>query len=159
MQDVQLIDRALLDQVSHMARESTRRRKNYNFHAADGDASHRLLNAMEPDSYIQPHRHNDPSKDETIIVLRGRFGVVFFDRCGAGPVTTVLDPGGPTVGVTVPHGIFHTLVALAPEGIFFESKAGPYRPLTTDERAQWSPAEQDTAASEYLARLIRLFHG
>ena len=157
MKNVQVIDRALLDEVSRMARESPRRRKNYNFHSADDDASHRLLNAVEPDSYIQPHRHIDPAKDETIIVLRGRFGVVFFDPSGVISGTTLLDANGPAIGLTVPHGVFHTLVALAPAGVFFESKAGPYRPLAADERAQWSPAEQDATARGYLTHLAELF--
>lgn len=157
MKTAPLIDRTLLDEVSRMARESPRHRKNYNFHAADEDVSHRLLNAMEPDSYIQPHCHADPAKDETIVALRGRFGVVFFDHSGSVTGTAVLEPSGPAVGVTIPHGVFHTLVSLAPGGVFFESKAGPYRPLASGERAPWSPAEQDTAAPAYLAHLAGLF--
>ncbi|MHB8347776.1 MAG: WbuC family cupin fold metalloprotein [Acidiferrobacterales bacterium] len=157
MNEVQLIDQTLLDTVSRMARESSRRRKNHNFHATDDDASHRLLNAMEPDSYIQPHRHGDPAKDETIIALRGRIGIVFFDSSGAVTGTSVLGSAGPTLGLTIPHGVFHTLVALAPGTVFFETKAGPYRPLTAEEQGAWSPAEQDAAAPGYRARLARLF--
>ncbi len=159
MKDVRLIDRALLDEVARAASESPRRRKNYNFHGTDDDLSHRLLNAMEPDSYIQPHCHGDPAKDETIIALRGRFGVIFFDQTGTVTGTAMLEPGGPTIGITIPYGVFHTIVSLAPAGVFFESKAGPYRPLRADERAGWSPAEQDPAAPAYLTRLLGLFDG
>ncbi len=157
MNEVQLINQTLLDKVSRVATESLRRRKNHNFHAADDDTSHRLLNAMEPDSYIQPHRHNDPAKDETIIALRGRIGVIFFNASGAVSGTHILDPNGPTIGLTIPHGVFHTLVALAPGTVFFETKAGPYRPLTAEEKGTWSPAEQDAAVPGYLARLAGMF--
>ena len=77
----QLISLASLDSLSAQARSSARRRKNYNFHA-ETDLANRLLNAVEPGSYVQPHRHLDPSKDETLVVVRGSFGVVFFDDSG-----------------------------------------------------------------------------
>ncbi len=154
---VQVIGQGLLDEVSSMARQSSRLRKNYNFHGSDEEASHRLLNAMEPDSYIPPHCHRDPSKDETIAVLRGRFGVLLFDARGGVSGRVVLQPGGEAVGVNIPHGVFHTLVALAPNGVFFEAKAGPYRPLLPEEKAPWAPAEGDSGAGRYLAGLKRLF--
>lgn len=155
----QLIDDALLERVSLAAQDTQRRRKNHNFHTADDAASHRLLNAMEPDSYIQPHFHSDAAKDETIIALRGRLGVVFFDAAGSITATTVLQPGGPTQGVNIPHGVFHSLVALTHGSVFFEAKAGPYQPLTAEEKAPWAPPESDPAAAEFLAGLRRLFAG
>ncbi|MHB8453891.1 MAG: WbuC family cupin fold metalloprotein [Acidiferrobacterales bacterium] len=157
MNNIELIDDALLAGVSRMARESTRGRKNYNFHATDADSSHRLVNAMEPGSYIQPHCHSDPAKDETIIVLRGRLGVVFFDAEGNITAKAVLEPGSATAGVNIAHGVFHSLVALAPGSAFFEAKAGPYLPLTPAEKAGWAPAEGDPAAGAMLARLKQLF--
>ena len=57
---ITLIDNALLDEVCAEAAASPRRRKNRNLHPADDHPAHRLLNAMQPDSYIPPHRHLDP---------------------------------------------------------------------------------------------------
>jgi DNA polymerase-3 subunit alpha len=79
---ITLIDRALLDEVCAEAAASPRRRKNRNFHPRDDHPAHRLLNAMQPDSYIPPHRHLDPDKDETFVVLRGLLGLVLFDDEG-----------------------------------------------------------------------------
>ncbi|MFN3397827.1 MAG: WbuC family cupin fold metalloprotein, partial [Sulfurimicrobium sp.] len=59
MNKPQIIDQALLQRVAEAAAASSRRRKNYNFHTNDGDACHRLLNAVETDSYIPPHCHLD----------------------------------------------------------------------------------------------------
>ena len=157
MKMIQMLDRRLLGEVVKSALDSPRLRKNYNFHVADNDASHRLLNAMEPDSYIQPHCHADVSKDETIIVLQGRLGVVFFDANGSVTLHALLEPGGEAVGVNIPHGVFHTLLALAPGSVFFESKAGPYAVLTSAEKGAWAPAENDSQAKHYLAELKRLF--
>lgn len=151
-----LIDPALLDAVSQEARLSPRRRKNRNFHARDADAAHRLLNAIEPGSYIMPHRHLDPAKDETMIVVRGRLGVVFFDDAGQRTQSALLAPGA-TCGVTIPHGVYHTVLACAPGTVFFEAKAGPYLPLGADERAPWAPAEGDADAAAYARALGELF--
>jgi cupin fold WbuC family metalloprotein len=157
MKPPEFIDGALLDQASAAARASPRLRKNHNFHASESEPSNRLLNAMEPGSYVVPHRHLDPNKDETFVVIRGRFGLILFDENGAVTHRAVLDCAGPTFGVTIPHGTFHSLVSLAPGSVFFESKGGPYAALTADERAAWAPAEQGPDAADYRARLEALF--
>jgi cupin fold WbuC family metalloprotein len=157
MNTFQIIDRDFLEQVSSQAKASPRRRRNHNFHASETDTCNRLLNAIEPDSYIQPHCHHEATKDETLIVVRGRLGVIFFDERGAVTATAVLAPADESVGVNIPHGMYHTLVALEPGSVFFEAKAGPYAPLTSQEKAPWAPAEGEPHVSSYLADLKRLF--
>lgn len=157
MKAPEFIDGALLDRVSEAARNSPRLRKNHNFHRSEADISNRLLNAIEPASYIVPHRHMDTTKDETFVVLRGRFGLVLFDESGNVAHQEVLDSAGPVFGVTIPHDTFHSIVSLAPGSVFFESKAGPYAALTPEERAAWAPAENDPAAEAYRRRLEALF--
>jgi cupin fold WbuC family metalloprotein len=151
------IDSALLEHVSGLAAASLRRRKNFNFHLSEDEASHRLLNAIEPDSYIPPHRHLDPAKDETLIVLRGRLGAVIFDEAGEVADTAGLDAGGKRVGINLLHGTYHTVLALEPGTVFFESKAGPFRPLGDLEFAPWAPREGVPGAQDYFATLRRLF--
>jgi len=152
-----LITQDMLDEVAAAAAASPRRRKNRNFHRANEDAAHRLLNALEPDSYVMPHRHLDPAKDETVVALRGRFGLVLFDDSGAVQTTAVLAADARDIGVDIPHGTFHTLVALVPGSIFFEAKAGPYVAITEAERAAWAPAEGTPEAATYLERMRALF--
>ena len=157
MNTFQIIDRDFLERVSSQAEASLRRRRNHNFHASESDTCNRLLNAIEPDSYIQPHCHHEAAKDETLIIVCGRLGVIFFDERGAVTATAVLVPAGESVGVNIPHGMYHTLVALEPGSVFFEAKAGPYAPLTSQEKAPWAPAEGEPRVSSYLADLKRLF--
>jgi len=152
-----LITQTLLQEVAAEAAASPRRRKNRNLHAANESPAHRLLNAVEPDSYVQPHCHLDPAKDETIIALRGRFGVVLFEADGRVRSTAVFEPGGASIGVDIPHGTFHSLVALAPGSVFFEAKAGPYVAASAAERAPWAPAEGTPEAVGYLEIMRRLF--
>jgi cupin fold WbuC family metalloprotein len=157
MKPITLIDAALLDATSKKAREVARGRMNYNFHLSEAEPANRLLNAVEPGSYVTPHRHLDPAKDETFVVVRGRFGLVCFDEAGSVTGTTLMAPGGPIVGANVPFGTFHTLVSLAPGSVFFEAKAGPYVKISDKDWAPWAPREGDPAAAEYLARLEALF--
>lgn len=157
MSDTEIIDRALLARVAEAGAAAPRRRRNYNFHGDNGDACHRLLNAMEPDSYIPPHCHAAPAKDETILVLKGKFGLILFTPDGELIGTTLLQAGGEALGVNIPHGQFHSLVALEPGSVFFESKAGPYQPLTAEEKAAWAPVEGEAGAASYLEKLKELF--
>lgn len=153
-----IIDTRLIDSLSAQAAANPRRRKNFNFHPHESAPANRLLNAIEPDSYVQPHRHLDPAKDETLVVLRGAVGLVVFDEAGGIFQHTVLRAGSGAIGVDIPHATWHTFVALEPGSVIFEAKAGPYIPLGREEKASWAPAEDDPAAVVYLERLISLFH-
>lgn len=150
---IRLIDQALLDELCAEAAASPRRRKNRNFHPHDHHPAHRLLNAMQPDSYIPPHRHLDPNKDETFVVLRGLLGLLVFDDAGVVTHKVTVGADGRALCVDIPHGTWHAVVALAPDTVFLEAKAGPYLPLTEAERAPWAPAENTPEAAPYLAAL------
>jgi cupin fold WbuC family metalloprotein len=152
-----IIDTRLLDALSTEAAAHPRRRKNFNFHRHESAPANRLLNAIEPDSYVQPHRHLDPAKDETLVVLRGAVGLVVFDDRGEVIEHAVLRAGGGAVGVDVPHSTWHTFVGLEPGSVIFEAKGGPYTPLSATEKARWAPGEGDETALGYLERLSSLF--
>ena len=152
----EIIDQRQLDEISLQARQSLRLRKNYNFHHSDEELCHRLLNAMEPGSYIMPHRHLDINKDETLVVIRGRMGLIIFDLLGNIEKTGIFQPNGNMMMVNIPHATFHTWISLEEGSVFFEAKAGPFRPLTEDERAPWAPGESEEEAGSFLASLKKL---
>lgn len=156
MSEPLIIDQAVLDAASEAARESPRGRRNRNFHLANEAPCHRLLNAIEPGSYVAPHRHLDPTKDESILILRGRLGCVFFDDDGRIERKCLLSPNG-AVGVDIPHGAWHSIVALESGTVFFEAKAGPYLALSADEIAPWAPREGDGGAAAFCAVLRSQF--
>ena len=147
-----VIDAPLLDATSAAARTLPRLRRNHNFHPRDDFPCHRLLNAIEPGSYVAPHRHLDPFKDETMLLLRGRLGVIFFDDHGQIVQLVTLD-GQQVMGIDISHGCWHSVLALVPGTIFFEAKAGPYQALSEQERAPWAPAEGAEQVPAYLATL------
>jgi cupin fold WbuC family metalloprotein len=155
--ELKIVDRELLDAVSAAARTAPRLRKNHNLHHSDASACHRLLNAIEPGSYIQPHRHLDPEKDESFILLRGSLGVLTFDARGKVTASVLLRAGGDPMVADVQHGVYHCALALETGTIFFEAKAGPYLPLAPEEKADFAPEEGSPEAASYLKKLAALF--
>lgn len=152
-----VIDRELIERVLEEARCSPRLRKNYNFHDRDDHPCQRLLNAILPLSYIQPHRHLDPVKAEMLVVLRGKVGLVFFDEAGNVVEKMLLEAGGEQLAANIPPGQFHTLVALDDGVVVFETKAGPYVPHMPEEKAPFAPGEEAQGTSNYLIYLRKLF--
>ena len=154
---MKLITNDLLDRVIEEAKSSHRKRKNFNFHSSDESRCNRLLNALELGTYIRPHRHLDPEKEELMLLLRGKMGMIFFDDAGNVTSTALLAVGSDTFGIDIPAGTYHSLVCLESGTLFLEAKAGPYRPFLPQEVAPWSPAEQEEEAAAYRAVLERPF--
>ena len=150
---MKIVTTELLHQLTESARISPRRRKNHNLHPSDESRCHRLLNAIEPASYIRPHRHLDPEKDEAFILIRGRLGIIQFSDTGEVTETVALSWQDGILAADIPSGVFHTAVSLEPGTIFFEAKAGPYLPLSDAETAAWAPSEGDGSAAQYLEQL------
>ena len=85
-----VIDEELLNQVSVQAKASPRLRMNYNFHQLLEDKCHRMLNAVEPGTKVEIHRH--PTKDESFVLLRGRVRVNTYNDDGTVIESVVLCP-------------------------------------------------------------------
>lgn len=102
---MKVINKQLLDTTSNKAKASTRLRINHNFHTNTDVTINRLLNAMEPGSYIRPHRHLNPDKEEIFLVLRGKIGLILFDNQGNITETLILDPSAGTYGAEIEPGI------------------------------------------------------
>ncbi|MFZ6749991.1 WbuC family cupin fold metalloprotein [Undibacterium sp. Ren11W] len=154
---INIINQHTLSELSQVAASSPRLRKNLNLHASNESRSHRLLNALEPGTYVQPHCHLNVEKDETMLALSGSFGILIFDADGNVIEQLVMAAGQGNLGVTIPTGVFHSMVALEPGSVFFECKAGPYVAVADAEKASWAPAEGDPECAAYLAQMLARF--
>ncbi len=141
---MKLIDRALLDETTAKAVSSERRRMNHNFHERLDDPVNRLLNALEPDTFLPVHRHR--TKDEGIIVLRGRLATFSFDDEGRITQATVIDPREGAYGFDIPAGEWHGILVLESGTVVYEVKPGPYEAISPEDVAPWSPDAQDEQA-------------
>jgi cupin fold WbuC family metalloprotein len=155
---LRLIDRTLMDAAGLQARDAARRRALLRYHELP-EVVQRMINAIEPESYICPHRHLRPPHVEVFLALRGRGVLVRFDDAGAVVESVVLAAGGPVHGAEIPPGAWHTILALDPGTVFYEVKEGPYDPAADKEFAPWAPPEADLAGGRaYLADLRARLH-
>ena len=150
-----VVDTNLISQKARDASKNNRKREIHNFHAGDDDSLQRMLNALQPGSYIRPHRHRYPPRAESIILLQGAIGYVPFNEDGViqEEDLVLLDLNRGFYGLDSRSGLWHTFFALKPDTVIFEVKPGPYAPSTDKDFATWSPSEGSTDATEYLMRL------
>jgi len=152
---MKLISTELLDLVTASASSEERLRKNFNFHTDLNDTLHRFLNAMEPGTYIAPHRHVNPDKEETVVILRGSLMIFLFDDTGKVTGRYLLNREKGDLGIDIEPGLWHCSVSLEPGTIIFEVKRGPFMPLADDCLAPWAPAAADNeAAQTYIQHLL-----
>ncbi len=157
IQGVTVINAALLDRTTQKAKESGRLRMNHNFHVSEQAPLNRLLNAVEPGTYVRPHRHLNPDKVDVIVVLRGRLLSVVFDDNGEVVDHVVLSPAEGVYGMEVAPGLWHTIVVLESGTVIYEVKEGPYVPLSPENFAPWSPDGTDrNTVRDYMDRLINI---
>jgi cupin fold WbuC family metalloprotein len=149
---LQTIDSALFEDLVERARQSPRLRTNHNFHGTMEENPHRFLNVMVRGTYVAPHRHLDPPKAESFLVVRGEMAFFTFDDGGA--VLSTHRLGQDPLGVDIGPGIWHSLAVLTPYAVCFEVKPGPYLASNDKDFAPWAPREGDPEAPAYLAGLL-----
>ena len=152
---MQKITLELISQVADQAKSSPRKRMHHNFHKASDDKIQRLLNVCLADTYIRPHRHKDPDKDEVFIILKGRIMIVEFDDSGRVRETFILDAQKGNLGVEIPARAWHTFICLEDGSCVYEVKEGPYSLLTDKDFAPWAPAEETTEEGVFKGKIIK----
>ena len=149
-----------LNKLTAQAQVNPRRRQHRNIHESYAEPCQRLFNAIEPDSYIRPHRHAADPRDELLIAVRGLMALVEFDEQGKviGVMRFGVQQNGEelAVGAEVSASTWHTVVALAPGCVLLEVKAGPFDPDQPKDLATWAPNEGSSTADEYLCKLIKI---
>lgn len=143
----------LIKSVSEKAKSSPRKRINYNFHRSYDEPLQRLLNAAEPGTYIQPHKHEDPDKTEVFIILKGSVVVVEFDDAGNVIDHAVLDGAASSDktarAVEISPKAWHTFITLKPGSVLYEAKDGPYNKAVDKNFAPWAPREGDEGCAVF----------
>jgi cupin fold WbuC family metalloprotein len=145
------IDPAALSDLTTIAQAAPRLRMNRNLHANHSAVVQRLFIAMEPGTYVRPHRHNHSW--ELLLPLSGAFSVVIFDDKGEELERFVLGANGLNI-VEMPAGTWHSVAALESGSVIFEVKEGPYIPTTAAEFAEWAPVEGSLDAVEFVKYVV-----
>lgn len=148
------INQELTGNLTQMALDSPRKRKNFNLHKEDGDLLQRLINAMEPGTYVHPHKHENPDKREVFLVLTGTLLVVEFDENGNIADHFILKRQLGNFGVEIAEKIYHTIISLEKGSVAFEVKDGPYDASDDKCFASWAPKENTPECLAYMQTLL-----
>ncbi len=151
---MKMLDLSQIIALSEEAKDSPRKRKNFNFHDKDEDSIQRMLNAFGVKTYVQPHVHVNPDKREVFLILSGRLLVIFFDDKGNIIRHVILNREDGVFGVEIDVGEWHTATALSECTVVYEIKDGPYNQKDDKNFASWAPSENDTEAVNQLERWL-----
>ena len=128
---MKIIDDNLQNKVSSQAKASPRLRMNYNFHQSLDDKCHRFLNAVEPGTKVEIHRH--PTKEESFVLLRGKVRVTTYNGDGTVKGSVLLCPDEGLYGVDIPKEVWHNVESLESRSVFYECKEGPFVPHDVED--------------------------
>jgi len=138
------------------SRKSPRKRMILPIHRVQGAEVQRLINFLQPGTYIRPHRHPLAQATESIVVLKGSIRFFTLDESGSVLTDNLLKSKPfPSVADIEPD-TWHTFIVLEENTILFECKKGPYNAETDKEFANWSLDESDPNAFEKLKNHLNL---
>lgn len=145
---MRVLTQAELAALSTAAAAVPRRRRNLNLHPVLEDPVQRFFNALEPGTYVRPHRHPRDDGWELFVILAGRALALTFDDAGRVLARAEMGPEAPAWGIEVPGRTWHALAALVPGTLALEVKRGPYAPLGDKDFAPWAPEEGEPGAAD-----------
>jgi len=157
---VRVLSAEYLNELTVQAQGSLRKRQHRNIHQSYAEPCQRLFNAIEPSSYIRPHRHASNPGNELLVAVRGLMALVTFDDSGG--VVDIFRFGSEKYGACLAVGAevsafqWHTVIALQPGCVLLEVKAGPFDPSRAKDLAPWAPGEESPVALDYREKLAAL---
>lgn len=111
----------------------------------------RLLNFVQPETYVRPHCHPLPHATESMCLIEGSLDVLIFDETGIEIGRYALSRCNPIIDLE--PGTWHGMIVREPDTVIFEVKQGPYDAATDKKFAPWAPAEGTSEAGSFLENL------
>jgi len=147
------LDLNIIEEGLKISRNNDRKRIILPIHREQGSRVQRMLNFLQPGTYIRPHKHPLKHASESILVLQG--AIRFFTFNGSGTIQDDyrLSNNIPDCVIDIEPGVWHTFVVLQRDTVIFESKRGPYNVLTDKEFAHWSPEEGSPESRIFMEKL------
>lgn len=135
---------------SQAAAQSPRLRIILPLHRQQEALVQRMLNFMQPGTYLAPHLHPLPFASETIHVIQGAIGFLIFDPGGKILSQHLLKADGRGF-IDIEPNVWHGFVVLEPNTVIIEIKRGPYDGPHDKVFAPWSPKEGEEGTAEAMA--------
>ena len=134
-----------------VAEKSPRKRAIKNLHEPWEHVS-RMFNAIFSESYVRPHKHENPHSSDTMMAVKGVFTVLIFNDEGG--IVNTINIYGERV-IDIPPNTWHSVIAKVP-CVLYETKGhgvGGYNPETDKVFPQWAPEEGTEESERYLEYL------
>jgi cupin fold WbuC family metalloprotein len=146
----------IIDKGIASSRKSRRKRILLPLHRSQDDRVQRLINFLQPGTYIRPHKHPGKHNVETIIVMRGAIQFIIFDDSGFIENHFTLRGSADESLIDIESGVWHSFIVLEKDTVIFEVKKGPYNSQTDKEFARWSPDEYTDEASKWVESMEKM---
>lgn len=146
----------IIDKGIASSRKSRRKRILLPLHRSQDDRVQRLINFLQPGTYIRPHKHPGKHNVESIIVMRGAIQFIIFDDVGFIENHFTLRGCTDQSLLDIESGVWHSFIVLEKDTVIFEVKKGPYNSQTDKEFALWSPDEYTDEASKWVESMEKL---
>jgi cupin fold WbuC family metalloprotein len=147
------VDESLLERGIQASRSSDRLRKIFPIHRRQDAPVQRMLNFLQPGTYIQPHMHPRSGAIESMYVMQGRIDFIVYSDDGSIQEVQAVGEGSDSHLIDIKERIWHSFLVRVPDTILFEVKIGPYDPQLDKTFASWAPAEGDTGVTGFVREL------
>jgi cupin fold WbuC family metalloprotein len=145
-----------IEEGLELSRKSPRKRMILPIHRRQEAEVQRLINFLQPETYIRPHKHPLDHATESIVILNGKIRFFTLDDEGAVLTDQILKSEPIPAVIDIEPNVWHTFVVLEDDTILFECKKGPYSAETDKVFARWSTKESESNAFQKLKKHLNL---
>lgn len=135
------------------SRASARKRIILPIHRTQPAPVQRMVNFLQPGTYVKPHIHRGDGASESVVLLTGAIRYVVFDGEGTMTHTFIAKAGSASAVLDMEPDVWHSFIVLEPDTVIFECKKGPYSALSDKDFAPWAPDEGTAAAAAWVAAM------
>lgn len=136
------------------SRVSERKRMVLPLHRTQDAIVQRIVNFMQPGTYIRPHKHPRIHASESVYIEKGAISLLIWDDEGNIKESHWLHYNSPGKLIDIEPNVWHSMFVWYPDTVLLEFKRGPYDLQEDKYFAPWSPEEGTPEAEEFLEKLV-----
>lgn len=137
------------------SRKSARKRMILPLHRTQDAIVQRIVNFLQPGTYIRPHKHPRNFASESVYIERGAISLLIYNNDGTIQEKHWMHFNQPGKLIDIEPNVWHSMIVWYPDTVLFEFKRGPYDVNEDKYFAPWSPEEGSDEVESYLENLIK----
>lgn len=139
------------------SRASARKRIIFPIHRTQPAPVQRMLNFLQPGTYVKPHIHRGDGSSESVVLLTGSLHYFIFSADGDVTHHFRAVAGTPSAVLDMEPDVWHSFIVMKPDTVIFECKKGPYEVASDKDFATWAPNEGTVEADEWVKQMEARF--